>query len=240
MTNGDRSGAEYTPEALGMFPRYNVLNAIRVEVERLDPHELEDIEEMLDILLAAGGTAEDDFTRKPIGEIAAAAMLEEREAFCTYLRNLGADQLKLVERLPYRRVLDDNEAKGIWAQLSDRWSIEPGYWFPLAESTVPDIVAFQDRFFEEAIGPDLIHHLLRDRGVSRVWELREYGPEYAMDIELLDPIYNGAEGYWSSEKLDWIIYASHESSVTVGGWMLAEAKKAWPAWSEYVWASPFF
>jgi len=73
-----------------------------------------------------------------------------------------------------------------------------------------------------------------------VWELREYGPEYTMDIELLDPIYNLAEGYWSSEQMDWIIYASHESSITVGGWMLDEIKEQWPAWSEYVWHGPFF
>jgi hypothetical protein len=72
-----------------------------------------------------------------------------------------------------------------------------------------------------------------------VWELREYGPEYEQDVSLFDPQYNGAEGYWSSGELDWIVYASHESSVTVGGWLLADVKALWPAWAAHLWRGAF-
>lgn len=243
-TGRDRDGAEYTPEALGLFPRYNVLNAIRVEIERLEPNDLGEFDATLDILLAAVGTAEDDFTRKPIGEIDAAAMMEERESLSTYLRGLDAAQLRHIEPLPYRRVLDASEAKATWAKLSDRWSIEPGSWFPLAELTVPGTAAFPARYFEDAVGATNIRRLLLGRRISRVWEFREgapeYGPHYLLDLDFLDPVYNGSEGYWSSEDMDWIIYASHESSVTVGGWMLDEVKRIWPAWSDHIWESPSF
>jgi len=59
-------------------------------------------------------------------------------------------------------------------------------------------------------------------------------------VSLFQPYYNGAEGYWSSDGLDWIIYASHESSVTVGGWLLEEVKQAWSDWNSRIWTSPFY
>ena len=51
----------------------------------------------------------------------------------------------------------------------------------------------------------------------------------------MEPRYNGSEGYWSSGDLDWIIYASHESSVAVGGWLLGAVKQRWPDWRAHVW-----
>ena len=71
--------------------------------------------------------------------------------------------------------------------------------------------------------------------MRRIWELREHGPEYEQDVSLFEPLYDGAEGYWSSGALDWIAYASHESSVTVGGWLLEEVKTLWPTWQAHLW-----
>ncbi|MCD6052439.1 MAG: hypothetical protein K0Q55_3857, partial [Verrucomicrobia bacterium] len=43
------------------------------------------------------------------------------------------------------------------------------------------------------------------------------------------------------EQFDWIIYASHESSVTIGGeWLLPAIKSAWPNWQNRIWTTPFF
>ena len=77
--------------------------------------------------------------------------------------------------------------------------------------------------------------MLEARRIERVWALREYGPEYMEDLALFEPYYNGAEGFWSSGDLDWIIYASHERSVTVGGWLLGKLKAIWPSWQDHVW-----
>ena len=81
---------------------------------------------------------------------------------------------------------------------------------------------YKTREFDEAVAYERLREVLASRGIASVWELREYGPEYEQDVGLFEPYYNGAEGYWSSGNLDWIIYASHESSVTVGGWLLPE------------------
>lgn len=82
---------------------------------------------------------------------------------------------------------------------------------------------------------DQLRTILIKHGVQRVWELREYGPEYEQDVLLLTPRYNGGESYWSWADLDWIIYASHEASVTIGGWLVREIQAVWPAWKAHVW-----
>jgi hypothetical protein len=136
-------------------------------------------------------------------------------------------------------VLTTVESKAIWSRLRSRWEIPEGYWFPLAECRLPDVVAFKTKAFDEAVSHGRLQGIVRNRGIERVWELREYGPEYKEDLALFEPYYNGAEGYWSSGDQDWIIYASHESSVTVGGSLLGELKRVWPDWQKHVWTGIF-
>jgi hypothetical protein len=230
-----RDGYHYTPEALATFPRYNVLNAIRVELERIDPADVRDFEAAKARVLRAGETANDDSTRKPIGAIDRRATAEERSAFCAYVRGLTPADLGAVEPLPFRRVLAADESDAVWARLRERWRIPAGYWYPLTDCSLPGLAAFDAHAFREGAAPGRLQNCLRRRGAKRVWELREYGPEYELEVSLFDPHYNLAEGYWSSGTLDWIVYASHESSVTVGGWLLEEVKALWPTWPAHVW-----
>jgi hypothetical protein len=235
----DRERDDYTPEALATFPRYNVLNAIRVELERINPTELVDLEAARVRVLRAGEMANDDFTRKPIGEIDRRALAEERAAFCGYVCGLSPADLGAIEPLPFRRVLAADESDAVWAGLRDRWQIPAGYWYPLAGCAPPRVVAFDANAFSEGAPQGRLRGILERGGVERVWELREHGPEYEQDVSLFDPHYNGAEGYWSSGDLDWIVYASHESSVTVGGWLLDEVQALWPAWRAHLWRGAF-
>jgi hypothetical protein len=232
-------GYHYTAEALATFPRYNVLNAIRVELERIDPGELRDFEAAKARVLRAGETANHDFTREPSGEIDQRSLAEERAAFCGYVRGLSPADLGAVEPLPFRRVLAADESEAVWARLRECWQLPAGYWYPLADCALPGVAAFDADAFSDGAPADRLQGILDRRGVGRVWELREYGPEYEQGLPLFDPHYNGAEGYWSSGALDWIVYASHESSVTVGGWLLEEVKALWPLWQAHPWRGVF-
>jgi len=232
-------GYHYTAEALATFPRYNVLHAIRVELERIDPATLADLEETRQLLILAGQTAEDDFTRRPIGQIDQRAVAEEREAFARYIAALAPSDLRAIEPLPFRRVLTREESQQVWSRFRERWQINQGYWYPLAHCTLSDVVAFRARAFEQAVPTDRLQDILRSHGIERVWEFRESGPEYEEDVSLFEPCYSGAEGYWSSGLLEWIVYASHEDSVTVGGWLLKELKPLWPTWEHDAWTGPF-
>ena len=187
----------------------------------------------------AGETANHHFTRKPIGEIDQRATAEERTAFCDFIRGLSHSDMSAVEPLPFRRVFAADESEAVWARLRERWQIPAGYWYPLANCTLAGVVAFDAAAFNEGAPADRLQGILQRRGVERVWELREYGPDYEQEVSLFNPHYNGAEGYWSSGALDWIVYASHESSVTVGGWLLGEVQALWPGWQARLWRGAF-
>ncbi len=230
-------GDHNTPLELATYKRSNVLGAIRVELERIDPASLENLEDTSAFLILAGMAAEDVSTRPPQGEIERRAMDEEREAFCRYVAGLQPSDLDAIAALPYRRILTAAESASIWSSLWDRWQISKkyGYWYPLADCALPDVVAFDSGAFAAAAPDEWLQELLRARGIERIWELREGGPDYEVEVSLFEPFYTGQEGYWSSGDLAWVIYASHESSVTVAGWLLEEVKKHWPSWEALVW-----
>ncbi|MCE9534118.1 MAG: hypothetical protein K8T89_23815 [Planctomycetes bacterium] len=239
MTDIARREADATREILdsvaAIVSRYNVLNAIRIELERIEPAKLNGLGDTRKLLILAGELADDIFTQGPTREVERKATEEERAAFAAYIRSLSLSSLSEVASLPYRRVLTDEESKSIWPRFRTQWQIGDGYWYPLADCTLPDVVAFNASAFEVEMPVARLQSILTAHGISRVWELREFGPEYEQDILLFEPFYNGAEGYWSSAELDWLIYASHESSVTVAGWLLHELKMAWPSWKLEEW-----
>jgi len=240
LAQGSRSGFGYTKEALHVFPRYHVLKAMLVEIERHNPATFKTVDEAKRKLSAAAAHAQDMFTEPPNGPIEQAAMKEERVTLLRYIDELNEDELVWVEPLFYRRTLSPSESQEIWGKLKSIWSIKQGYWYPLAERPEKDVEAFQDSYFEKEFGFERLRAVLHTRLVDHVLELREYGPEYEIELSAFEPLYNGAEGYWCDESLNWIIYASHESSMTIGGWLLEEVKRRWPNWKERIWTTPFF
>lgn len=234
----------YLPEDYAVFPRYNVLDAILWDVERLEPGDAHTAEELRDLLVLAGRTAESMFTRPPNEDAATRTMDEERDLFCTYVEGLSESELQRVEPLPYRRVLGVAESKRLWSALAERWGTQGDYWHPLiSEELPPDVMAFQAEWFHKDVPDKSLRGILAGRGVDRFWELREGGsedgePEYEMELSLLAAVYDGREGYWTSGGMDWLIYASHESSITVAGeWLLDAVKAGWPEWREHVYTS---
>lgn len=228
-------GYHYTPKALALFPRYNVAAAILEAVETLAPERLGSVEEVRKLLLMAG-SADNDFTRDVPGAIESRVMEEEREAYAHFISAISLGDLEEVAPLPYRRVLSAAEALTIRSELGARWKIKNDYWFPLTETSIDAVVAFRANAFEDALPASVLQSMVRQRGTRRVWEVREHGPQYECDLELFEPVYTGAEGYWSAPPFDWIVYASHENSITVGGWWLIDqVRLRWPAWRAHEW-----
>jgi hypothetical protein len=232
----------YSSEALATFPRYNVLDAIQAAVEAFTPADFASLAEARELLAAAGESAESVMTRPPQGEIERQAMDEERTLFLEYVRGLSEDELAHIDPLPFRRTLTAEESRRLWSELEARWGVE-GYWYPLdrPDSAQPpqDAVALgADPFFDVEVQARL-RDVLAGLGVSRMWELRELDTDAdgEIDLELFEPVYTGAEGFWTDGSLDWLIYASHERSVTVAGARLLPAfQQAVPQWREWIYA----
>ncbi len=243
-----RDPSSYRQTLLDSYARANVLMMICTEIEHLDPNTLADIEHTRELILHIGQVAQASPPRPNMGQTSAYqvvqptfgintkdAIANEREAFCTYIQELSGSQLNCVQPLPYQRVLSPVESSAMWQKLRHRWQITGWHWHPLTQCKLSDITAFEEDAFEEFCSSISLVEMLSSRGVTRIWELREYGVEYHQDVLLFDPKYNGYEGYWTSDCLNWIVYASHEASVTVGGWMLENIKAQWSDWEQHIW-----
>lgn len=242
-----RDQNNYQQMLLESYARSGVLTMICTEIERLDPDKLDDLEQTRDLILQIGRVAQEPALRPNMGQpppqISQAtfgvnvddAIANEREAFCTYIQDLSDSQLQSVQPLPYQRVLSPAESNMMWHHLHNRWQITGPYWYPLSRCRLSNITAFDTDAFEEFCQSFSLIDRLSAHGITRIWELRDYGIEYEQDICLFDPAYNGYEGYWTSDSLDWIVYASHEASITVGGWLLEDIKAQWSDWEKRTW-----
>ena len=233
-------GNGYSEEALATFPRYNVLNAILTEIERCKPSDFSSIESAREFFCLVTKEAESVFTKPPNAEISEKVMAEERELLGEYIKRLDEAELSKVEPLPYRRVLSENESNFIRQKLKEIWGVSKGYWYPLTTEEVDEAEAFQDSYFEKEFGFEKLRELLRRRNVKNVWELREDDINYEIELNIFEPYYSGAEGFWCDENFDWLIYASHESSLTIAGSILPEVKNLWENWENRIWTTPFF
>lgn len=159
--------------------------------------------------------------------IARRALHEEGEDYRAYITVLGPNDLADVEPLPFRRVISESESNRLWNQLKEVWGVDGSYWFPLKEGPVPqNVVAFHTDYFKRANGVALLREALHNRGITRVFQVHEFGdPDYEVELRIFEPGYrDGGERYSTSALADWLVYASHESSITVcGDWQICAA-----------------
>lgn len=279
--NRKKDGYNYTDEAHDMFPRYNVLDAILIEVEKHNPEVFESLEQTKNQLTTVGLCAESSFTKPSNGQtigkiitdelkkgtyplsemlpklfeiaevmakelpesrnnvVEEKAMNEERRLFCKFICDLTEAEVSVVEPMFYRRVISESESEMLRKELSIRWCEVGSYWYPLTECDREDIIAFTDDFFDEDQDIEKLREILKRRGIYRIWQLREFdsSPEYEIDTYAFYPSYTlDGEGYWCSNDMDWVIYASHENSITIAGsWLIDEVKSAWKDWKQQVW-----
>jgi hypothetical protein len=168
-------------------------------------------------------------------------MDEEREIFAHFVRSVSLDELGSVEPLQLRRVFGKEELNQAWHRLDEGWDVKlHHHWWPLREGEPPqNVIAFHEDWFDrDKIAA--LRELLVGHGVDQVWELREFG-EWGCEqpTMAIEPSYTGEEGYWMSSKVDWLIYVSHESSITLaGGWLLEGFRKRFPACWQFTYGGP--
>ena len=80
---------------------------------------------------------------------------------------------------------------------------------------------------------------LAERGISRVLQLHELSTaplDSEIDVAVLEPSAGDGEQYSTSASADWLVYASHENSITIAGdWLVEVFKQRWPDWRDGTW-----
>jgi hypothetical protein len=236
-------GWNYSNEAYKTFPRYRIANDTLVEIERLVADSSASLSELRASLIQAAAKAKANLELQLTNGLAQQALREETEDFRIYIETLIRSDPASVEPLPRRRVLSAEESKGIWQDLKRAWHIEESYWFPLKKGPIPlHILAFHTDYFQNIDGLELIRKELEKRHVSTVFLLHEFGdPDYEIDLGIFEPSYrDGGEQYSTSKQMDWMIYASHESSITVcGQWLTEVFCELHPECTERTYGGPY-
>ncbi|MCX7357942.1 MAG: hypothetical protein NT015_07360 [Alphaproteobacteria bacterium] len=159
---------------------------------------------------------------------------KERKLFAQLIERLEKSEIPEQSTLPYRRVLLRPEIDQLKANLKQTWGFGGGYWYPLSEAVNPFTAAFPLVAFaltENArsylpIGTEVypgdvlkdVQRFFREHHVKRAYKLRtEWGYSYEIDAQLLDPGYGASEELNFNARHDWVLYWSHEGSVTLGG-----------------------
>jgi len=233
---------EYSDEANATFPRYLVWQAILDEVERIETRFTPTTGLLRAELAAAGFRAQTVMTTNPkLPAIAIKAMAEERDEFASFVSSVPENALNAVEPLLLRRVFGKDELQRLWDSLSTRWDIaKHEYWWPLrAGAAPPSVVAFHEDYLDDA-KLSAVRKILIAHSVDRVWELREFGERGCeQSVEAFKPAYNGEEGYFTSSGFEWVVYASHESSITLAGdWLVAGFRDLFPACEKFSYEGP--
>jgi hypothetical protein len=166
---------------------------------------------------------------------------QARSDYLDYLTQLSPEEAALAPAVPFRQVMSDIKRLRVGTKLANRWAVDPSehYWYPL-NTAIPtaDVFAAQAWYFDREVGDALLSDILLQRGITRVWEVHELRrpPEYELSPSLC--AFEAYETYWSSKELDWLVYTSHEASITfAGSWLVEEIKRVWENWEQRVYSS---
>jgi hypothetical protein len=190
-----RRSRELQGDGPGVGLRWSALRALEVDVESLTGVEAP-LDEMRALLGAAGGRDLDD-----------GAARDERARFLAFVATHVPGPGPL---LPYRRTLTAAEHDRLRAAIEDRWGVWNGGCVEVARAPTVTL--------HVAAMTDAVCAALRTWAAGRVLEARELGPGRELDASLAEFVYDiDGEGWWVPPALDWLIYVSHEASITFGG-----------------------
>lgn len=218
----ERTGSDmpytYSDSDYNLFPRYNVLSAILAGVETFTGNTTLALEECRSKLVEIGNTANNALTSGEQNAIEQQAITEERDKFIDHINNLNRDSLVQQEPLPYRRRLDKFESKKIRKVLQKQWGFNGDYWDPL-EKLSPQPVVFllklniTDEDYAQIIAA------VHQKATDTIYEIDEDGNDAEVALSSFHP--DCYETIYCDAGFEWIVYGSHESTVTFGGnWLI--------------------
>ena len=202
-----------------------------VNIERLVLGESANLSQIKEELLKAGLSAFESLANELKSQPAAVLALHDQlSVYLAFIEQLDADMAHKVEPLPFRRVLSSEEAAALWLDPLGKWGVRgAGYgWFPLSNDPKPmGALTFHTDLWDARSGEALFQKFLSREEVVRCYLLRELGPpDYELDRKLVNPAYDGSETFLFKDS-SWMIYASHESSLTLVGSVAEFFREEW-------------
>ena len=231
----------YSSEAYKLFPRYRLDDLVLAQMEKLSGKLFESYEQAQMEVLRAAENAEKELVKEfATTEGALGAIHAELQEIRSFITRGEGEWLSEIEPLPFQRTLTTEESDRYWSILKQKWLVERStYWYPLSEVDPGfNVIAFHRELWDVRAGVAILRQELARRNIGSCIVLREFDAEYELESVGVDPSYDLAETFTTSD-FEWLVYASHESSITVGGWAADLFRKHWADWKTMTYGGPF-
>lgn len=124
-------------------------------------------------------------------------------------------------------------------ELNARWNCDlPFGWVPItspAENS-DELEIYDLEPFVAWFGDGVRQFIADTFGISSVYEIEEGGAVAFISLDDCVFSYNGLEHMYTDASFQFLLYYSHEDSVTAGGKVLIEAiHRLWPEYSTHFW-----
>lgn len=213
----------YSDSDYNLFPRYHALAAILGEIEMLVDNAYPDLSVCRDTLIRIGSHAESPFTLIEDNAIEKAAILDERNKFNLFIQSITPEELAQVTPLPYRRRLNEEEKEAVQQRLLEQWNYDGEYWDPIVDKSTSEVLFLPKNQLTTADYQAIID-FINSYAAPHLLEATEEGAFTEIAHSEFHP--DCYETMYCDEHYDWLIYGSHEATITFAGeHLLAFIKK---------------
>ncbi len=220
----NRAAKQYSHRARDVFPRYLQIHAMQLAIERFVPEDFVSLDDARVKLQRACEAAEIPNEATRSDPLSSRAAEEERDLLLRYVAAMDEEALWRVRPMPFRRTLADAEKESLDARLVATF----GRWYGGAcdRKDPPEHLTFTLPLTPEHT--PALRELLRPLA-PRLFELRETEESFEQDLSAVN--FWMTEAFWFTAELDFMVYVSHESTLTVaGGPLVALVRASQPSW----------
>lgn len=165
--------------------------------------------------------AEFDERTKVFDKVGHLKMVDEiRNNFIEFIKVLDANELSEISPIPYERRLTIKESKRLEISLKEKfdfgsWKDENYYWEPLSktQNNLPTIY-FKDNLIDSERTKKLIDLIKKISG-DRIYLTTDENLCYEVEVSSLN--FDWIESAYCDLKTNWLIYVSHEGTITFEG-----------------------
>src|SRR5262245_23769114 len=123
------------------------------------------------------------------------------------------------------RKISETERERLLKEIKAIWGWNKHYWYPLSEVTRHDVLALHTEKFTKQVSASALREILNRLHVQSVIRVREIDESEELSVGEI-PHFEGSEDIFFDSTGSWIIYSSHEDSITFGGLpLISEVKK---------------
>lgn len=159
-----------------------------------------------------------------------------KKEFLDYMETLSPQESGC--DMPYERVILGGEAEQLVNRFFRKWDYEKNqYWYPLQDRGEGERLYLMDRYVETREG-----ELLQLLGLpeNRIYQYGEsnYAVHHVLETDSLS-FYGGTESVFTDKDFTWMIYCSHEQTVTFAGSIVGQVKDLFAPekehWNKFEW-----